>query len=713
MLTPDQQRMDAISDALVRLIRKQDDLSERLGRIEHTLQLSPLAPPPVPVSASYLAPDVDDRGYPMDVIPQAASSGAPPLPPVPPSLEAPPPLPPPKEGLESNIGLKLMNRVGALTLVLGIAFLFKSAVDSNWIGPSGRVMLALLAGFATIGGADVFFRRGQRVFAQGLTAVGASIVYIALYSAFGFYHLIPQEVALVSLVAITGLTAALALRYDSVAISALALISGYLTLLLLSSGEDHPVFLFAYLLLLAAGAMAVARIKAWRVLELLSFVPTVLLFFVWYSAHFKPEKHLIAVAFLAAFYALYTFASIPALFFITQFFVALALGAVEEKSPEVYFPLAIAVAVAGLVVADWKRWRTAVTLAFGSFWWVSGWMAAPLIRNGHEPGPFFPYFTLGYVLFLAWTPWWLLVRRQAARAHDMAVLALNPMVYFGIAYWLLNPNYHQWMGLFAVGLAAVQLGLGYQLWSRQSPEGRSLPAVLLAIGVAFGFLTLAAPLQFSAWRITMAWALEGAALTWIGSKFNERRMVWAGTVLFVLTSFRLLTLDAWIYPSSVSYSIILNDRFFTFAVAAVCLWLAAMWLEREEGLRLGAYIGGHFVMLWALTQEVLGWVGRSTEQANLASVETISVSILYALYALLFIGIGVATRSVVNRIAGLVLIAVVVLKLYLFDVWQVGTAYRTIAFVALGMLLLSTSFLYSRYREQIGGWLKKDDAPLA
>ena len=698
MLTPDQQRMDAISDALAKLIRNQDGLSERLGRIEHTLQLSP-PPLPVPPPAPALPP-------PIYIAPELAAI-PPPLPPV------PPPLPPPQQGLESNIGLTVMNRLGALTLVLGIAFLFKGAVDNNWIGPGGRVMLALLAGFATIGGADLLFRRGQRVFAQGLTAAGASVLYIALYSAFGLYHLIPQEIAFVSLVAITGLTAALALRYDSLAISALALISGYLTLLLLNTGEDRPVFLFAYLLLLAAGAMAMARMKMWRVLELLSFVPTVVLFFVWYNAHFQPEKHLIAVVFLAAFYALYANTSIPALFSATQFFVALNLGAVEQKSPEVYFPLAIGVAVAGLAMGDWKRWRTAVTVAFGSFWLVSGWIAALLIKSGHEPGPFVPYFTLGYVLFLAWTPWWLLVRRQAARANDMAVLALNPVVYFGIAYWLLNPDHHQWMGLFAVGLAAVQLGLGYELWRRQAPEARSLPPVLLSIGVAFGFLTLAAPLQFSAWRITMAWALEGAALSWIGSKFNERRMVWASTALFVLTVFRLVTLDAWIYPPPVPYAVIFNDRFFTFALSAVCLWLAALWLEREAELRLAAYIGGHFVMLWALTQEVLGWVSRSADHENVVSVETISVSILYALYAFLFIGMGVATRSVVNRIAGLGLIGVVVLKLYLFDVWQLGLAYRTIAFVALGVLLLSTSFLYSRYRGQISGWLKKDDAPQA
>jgi uncharacterized membrane protein len=57
----------------------------------------------------------------------------------------------------------------------------------------------------------------------------------------------------------------------------------------------------------------------------------------------------------------------------------------------------------------------------------------------------------------------------------------------------------------------------------------------------------------------------------------------------------------------------------------------------------------------------------------------------------------VARRSGVHRLAGLVLTGIVILKLYLYDVWQLGRVYQIIAFVILGILLLSTSFLYSRF----------------
>jgi uncharacterized membrane protein len=59
-------------------------------------------------------------------------------------------------------------------------------------------------------------------------------------------------------------------------------------------------------------------------------------------------------------------------------------------------------------------------------------------------------------------------------------------------------------------------------------------------------------------------------------------------------------------------------------------------------------------------------------------------------------------------VLGLVLIAFVITKLYLVDLWQLGRVYRISAFVALGLLLISTSFLYSRFRSAIEALLSDD-----
>ncbi|MBV9764309.1 MAG: DUF2339 domain-containing protein, partial [Acidobacteriaceae bacterium] len=73
-------------------------------------------------------------------------------------------------------------------------------------------------------------------------------------------------------------------------------------------------------------------------------------------------------------------------------------------------------------------------------------------------------------------------------------------------------------------------------------------------------------------------------------------------------------------------------------------------------------------------------------------------SVFLALYGVIVIAYGVLQRSVINRRLGLVLLGIVVVKLYLYDVWLMSSFYRISAFVALGVLLLTASFIYSRLK---------------
>jgi hypothetical protein len=84
---------------------------------------------------------------------------------------APAPVQPPPQQLESRLGLTIVNRIGAITLAIGIVFFFKYAADNQWIGASGRVVLGLLSGLILIGVADWLRRRDQRVFSQGVADV--------------------------------------------------------------------------------------------------------------------------------------------------------------------------------------------------------------------------------------------------------------------------------------------------------------------------------------------------------------------------------------------------------------------------------------------------------------------------------------------------------------------------------------------------------------
>ena len=75
----------------------------------------------------------------------------------------------------------------------------------------------------------------------------------------------------------------------------------------------------------------------------------------------------------------------------------------------------------------------------------------------------------------------------------------------------------------------------------------------------------------------------------------------------------------------------------------------------------------------------------------------------------MLVTLGVLTKAGINRMLGLGLLAVVVAKLYLYDVWQLEKVYRIVAFSFLGVVLLATSYLYSRYRTKIESWWRDEE----
>jgi uncharacterized membrane protein len=148
----------------------------------------------------------------------------------------------------------------------------------------------------------------------------------------------------------------------------------------------------------------------------------------------------------------------------------------------------------------------------------------------------------------------------------------------------------------------------------------------------------------------------------------------------------------------------------TMSVVAISFWVIAYFTTKTpEVPRIAAlppYIIGHAVFLSALHWEVFAYLdsnGKTWESKLLAS------TLLMALYGMGLLAAGVQTRTVVNRVMGLILFAVVILKLYLSDVWVLDKLFRIVAFLALGGLLLAGSYLYSHYRARLETLWKRDD----
>jgi hypothetical protein len=215
----------------------------------------------------------------------------------------------PHTDLEDLIGGKWLNAVGLAAVLLATAFFLKYAFDSNWIGPVGRVALGLVSGSAVLVVSQWIARRGWIYFSEGLTALGAGILYLSLYAAWNFYHLIPPEAAFGGLAVVTGLLIVVSLRRDSQRLATLALLGGYAAPLLVSTGHDNEVALFAYLALLNVGLLWMALARDWRALPA-SFVFAVIYGTTWYVHFYDPTKLVPSLVFASIFFL--QFACLPA-----------------------------------------------------------------------------------------------------------------------------------------------------------------------------------------------------------------------------------------------------------------------------------------------------------------------------------------------------------------------------------------------------------------
>lgn len=695
--------MDALSEAIVRLLKRQDQTERRMARIETALGIGETVLPAEPPRQPEPPPPVATETAAGPPPPQPAAEQPVPLPPVQPHAPA---SDRPRE-FETQVGLTWISRIGAVTLIFCVAFIFKYAIDNQWIGETGRIILGILAGLACVAAGDRIWRRGHQTYAQAISGLGIAILYLSFYASFAFYHLLPQSAPFALMTLTTALSGALALRYEAPAIAVLGLIGGYLTPVLLSTGEDRPVIFFSYVLLLDLGALALARARKWRAFEFLAFAATVVLYSAWGATHFTSEKQIVAAVFALLFYALFLLANHPAIAIASQVLVTAALASIWDARPFPYLATTTAVAAAGLVAADLQKRTALAPVALAAYWTLYAvWYRSFL---GTVPiGTVLPLLTVAFLFFFVWPPWRALARKAELRTPEFLVLSLNAVAYFAAAYNLLVTDNRAYLGLFTVALAGLYLAMGIEMWRQLPAATRDSRPVLLSLGVALTLLTLAAPIQFTGYRITIGWAVEAAALTWIGKRASSGRLTIAALCVFALVLVRLWAIDSWIYLDA-QYVTLWNGRFLTFMIAAAALWGSAYWLG--SGLRaLATYIAGHIVLLWGLGLEVMGWAERTAAPQNVANLQSTSVSILLAVYALALIAAGVVTRTLINRILGLGLIGLVVAKLYLYDVWLLVRIYRIAAFAALGALLLITSYLYSRYREKIEAWWKDDQA---
>ena len=305
-------------------LRAIEQLRERLRMLEKRPQAPREGAPAEPPTVITEPPPPEPIIPPVSVPPPLPVSVIPPIPKVEPvaaveemrfETVAPPSR---KIDWEQFMGAKMFAWVGGFALFLGVAFFVKYSFERNLIPPELRVAIGFLAGIALVGGGVLLKRKENVITAQTLCATGILILYAVTFACRAFYHfpffgLIPTFALMVL---ITTAAFLLAVRMNALVIAVLGIAGGFLTPVLLSTGQDNPLGLFGYIALLDIGLLAVARRKDWTSLPILGAVGTVLMQIAWVGNFFLHEhyfignKTLIPMAVFLAFEILFLAAAV-------------------------------------------------------------------------------------------------------------------------------------------------------------------------------------------------------------------------------------------------------------------------------------------------------------------------------------------------------------------------------------------------------------------
>lgn len=332
---------------------------------------------------------------------------------------------------------------------------------------------------------------------------------------------------------------------------------------------------------------------------------------------------------------------------------------------------------------------------------------------------------------------WLRKRNQQAFAQGVCgcgIAVLYTAFYAAFAYYQLFPEWLAFCGMIAACVLSVGLTFRYRspalaalgiagaflapmLLGRATDHPWLLFTYLLLVDIA----TLAIVWR-KRWTILYALSFAGTVVLFV--IWNATSAANIGTGVFFLCVFFVLLFSASIWladrePASAATVLLpvnaawvvfsawslLNRQYpgwFTILTLglAAAHFVAAFSREHAPAVCNWLYVLAHACLLTALLRELEMWSVNNSAPLTRASVISESTSVLLAVYAIAVIALGVVRRASIDRTIGLVLLGIVIGKLYCYDVWQLTRFYRISAFVALGILLLAASYIYSRFREK-------------
>ena len=664
------------------------------------------------------------------------------------------------ESAEKLLATTWLLRSGILVILFTSAFLLKLSIDKGILAPSGRVALSYIAGAGLlVAGVSKRMRERYWSMGQALCGISLGVFYFSSFAMTSMYHLVSATIG-GAVMCVTTVTAGfLADRLNSISVAMVAMVGGYATPLLLNTGVKNFPGLSAYLVLLGIGVLWLAYRRNWLQLTWLAMLFTYGIFALAINAHYVKEDFAVCQTGLVLFFVLFsttvfihnvrrwlpaTALEIFGLLGNSALFFGMSWCAIDSvnKGDRLFFaPLTLGLAAYYLLHAVVLGRRRDASLR--------GLLLIFCALSGFYLALTFPVVLSGEWLAAAWAMQafmmlWLGHRMDSKLLKNCAWILYaitlghlafhefwhynNMSLVYDDAFWSgVVSRVFQYLLPVASMAAAAHLTMKANAATSETetatPEcakeentsnislprtrGEILSGVLF--GLSFIVLFLFLRLEVAADLLgPCTYRLTGINIVWLGGAIAAVMLMkkgfpgwWqfflailiGGTILRVAIDFFDDGFWSWGAPQFE----------WTYCIGGLCNTAV-----RVFGLMLCGQLmpEGRFEhimnMTCRITWPILLFIHSTREwgmiiKYKLPGLTGGGISVLWAVFAfaLVFRGITKAVRCL--RYIGLALFAVVVFKVFMFDMRHLDAIYRVIAFFVFGVLLMGAAFVYLKF----------------
>ncbi len=621
----------------------------------------------------------------------------------------------PKMNMEESIGIRWFSWIGIAALAIGVGFFIKYAIDNNLISH----LVRLLFGGAFGVGLVVLGEYKARTLAyhhwgKVLTGGGLAIIYFVVYAAYHFIDYrnaigISQgvDIALLSLVALV--IVFFSLRDNSQIIASEAFALGFITAIL---GGNFQLFTMIYASGLVFVLLVVVMYKRWPLIGLGGLFGTYILYSLWDMGAGR-ESFGISFCLLTTYFLAFTaqtlllrpsttddrdsdLVQVVSTVTNSAFFYFFGLQLVRTFAPDYDAFFSVSLAAFSFIVSYLAhlQHRSKIT-ATGVYLGMAFLIIAIPMQLDRE------WVTAAWAVLMALlVSLWARFRYRAFLYSSCvigAILVLKIPLYD--SWELAAFNFDQILSstrFFSSFFSVLCFYYAYSIvCGKKIVEeifGGLIPYLYSIAGLAVLVFAILLDFISDSHLITVFWSLISFVLVYVSFHTRFRELKYQGMYLACIVALKVILFDGFLGSPITSFPAI-NDRIVAFGSGILLFYGSSQYLFTLRK-KLSPY-DNYFIEVYSS----IGTIAAS--MLILFEMKDHWISVGWGVLGVLLLCIGFVQGRQQVRYQGIVLLGLTIFKVFLYDTRKLSTLYRTISFIALGGMLLGTSFFYSKYKDKL------------